>query len=80
VLVFSAKEAVFKCLYPIVGRYFGYEDVRVVSLVVDSGTFGVRLDTPLSSEFPAGTVLEGRYRQDRDFVHTAVCLEGLRKA
>jgi enterobactin synthetase component D len=58
---FSAKEAIFKCLYPEVRRLFDFRDARIEAFDVARGTFYARLLTALTAELPAGRVLEGRF-------------------
>lgn len=71
--VFSAKECLFKCLYPHVGRYFDFRDARVTA-IDPGGTFSVRLVESLSAEFAAGYTLNGRFELDDETVTTALVL------
>ena len=57
-LVFCAKEAVYKCVFPIVRRYLGFHDVNVV---LTDGAFRACLLTE-APPFPIGTTLFGRWR------------------
>ncbi len=43
-LIFSAKESIFKALYPIVGSYFGFECARVISFDWQKLTLQLELD------------------------------------
>jgi enterobactin synthetase component D len=70
-LCFSAKEALYKCLYPIVGVFFEFHDVEIQSINVASQTLQVRLLRQLSAEFSSGMVLLGRYRITQQHVLTA---------
>ena len=74
-LVFSAKEAIFKCLYPVVSRRFYYEDARIISAEPGTGRFAAELLTTLAPGFERGTVLQGRFEIDDRHVHTGVWLE-----
>jgi enterobactin synthetase component D len=74
-LVFSAKESIFKCLHPLVGRMFEFHDVRVISVDAAMQTFRAEITTTLSSEFSAGTLLEGRFALERHRMHTGISLE-----
>jgi enterobactin synthetase component D len=71
-LVFSAKEAIFKCLYRSVGRVFDYRDVRITR--VEGRTFSARLARSLSDQFPAQTLLHGRFDIDGRWIHTGIAL------
>ena len=73
-MVFSAKEAVFKCLYPSIGRRFGFHDIRIVGVDAWARTFQARVVRTLGDRFAAGTVLEGRFAIDGAFVHTGIVL------
>jgi enterobactin synthetase component D len=73
-LAFSAKEATFKCLHPLVGRMFGFQAVRIAAVDGSTGQFQAGVVTPLGDAAPAGTVLEGRFAFDGARVHTAVSL------
>ena len=61
--IFSAKESLFKCLYPRVGVFFDFEDAEVEWIV--KSAFGVRLQRDLSADFGRGLLLEGRQRDGR---------------
>ena len=51
-LMFSAKESLFKALYPQVGVYFDYLDAEIVQ--VDSGYVELRLLKALNNTFSKG--------------------------
>jgi enterobactin synthetase component D len=70
-LVFSAKETLYKCLYPEVRRYFGFHDARVESLDPDRGAFAIALTGALE-HLPAGLTLEGRFEALDDVVLTSI--------
>jgi enterobactin synthetase component D len=71
--VFSAKESLFKCLYPLAGVFFDYRDAELQSL--DLGTAGVctlSLARDLGAGFPPGKVFSVRVAITGDLVHTCV--------
>ena len=69
-ILFSAKESVFKALYPSLRRFFGFEDV-LLSLS-ENCSFQVRLKPELARQ--AGRAgFEGRIALTHDHVLTAVC-------
>ena len=74
-LAFSAKESVFKCLHPLVGRMFDFHDVRLVGVDGTVRLFRVDLARTLGPEFLAGTALEGRFALDSHRIHTGVWLD-----
>ena len=73
-LVFSAKESVFKCLYPLVGARFDYAAVAVTSIDLAAGSFVARLTTALAPALPEGRAIDGRFEIGDRYVHTGVWL------
>lgn len=72
--VFSAKESVFKALYPLVKRYFGFFDVEVTAMQhLDSrkGSLVIRLTTALGP-FDPGFALHCSFLLTDEHVHTLV--------
>ena len=59
-LTFSAKESLFKALYPIVQKRFYFEHAEVVEWD-ESGAVRLRLLTDLSSEWCYGKALVGQF-------------------
>ncbi len=79
-LVFSAKEAIFKCLHPLVGRTFDYHDVRIVGVDAGTGTFRARVVQTLSREVPADSIVGGRFEVGERWIHTGVFVPAARAA
>jgi enterobactin synthetase component D len=73
-LVFSAKEAIFKCLYPVIRRRFYYADVAIRAMD-PSGMFAAEIVTRLAPGFERGMILHGRFEIDERRVHTGTWLE-----
>ena len=73
-LVFSAKEAVFKCLYPLVGRHFYFQSAVLEAIDPAAGTFIARPAGDLAPGVDSSLRLEGRFCFDADYVHTGVWL------
>jgi enterobactin synthetase component D len=71
-LIFSAKETVFKCLFPEVGRYFDFLDVAVGSVHSAPGQFTVNLLARLSPLLHAGYHFSGRFEHDNRIVWTGM--------
>ena len=68
--IFSAKEAFYKCQYPLLGEALGFHDLWVIPCAWGSasGTFAVRPLRPIAIlEVP-----EGSYRFHEEFVSTGV--------
>lgn len=73
-LVFSTKEAFYKCVFPITQQFLGFEDVRVV---FDAGTFDACLRVD-AAPFAAGTHFFGRWRRAGTHVVTAAWISANR--
>ncbi|HEX3883793.1 MAG TPA: 4'-phosphopantetheinyl transferase superfamily protein [Stellaceae bacterium] len=71
-IIFSAKEAVYKCLYPLVREFLEFTDVEIEAIGADR--FTCRLTRALSAAFPAGTAIEGRYTILDGMIHAGVVL------
>jgi enterobactin synthetase component D len=74
-LVFSAKESLFKCLYPLVLRYFDFKDAVIQLQTGNPNHFSFVLQKTLNEEFSEGYSGKGVFRIDGDFIHTAVFLK-----
>lgn len=72
--IFSAKETLFKCLYPESKRYFGFRDAWLEAFLTVGGTFRVRLLTSLGPSLPAGQAFKGWFAIEPEAVHTAMVL------
>jgi len=75
ILCFSAKESLYKCLYPLVGRFFDFSDAEIVALDLSAGTVRIALLGDLGRGFTAGRVLEGSAVLAGHYAFTAVWLE-----
>lgn len=79
-LAFSAKESLYKCLYPLVGRFMGFEAARIVavdSAAYTEGTQGqltLELAQEWSSAFRVGRRLTAHYLLAQQHVETVVLL------
>jgi enterobactin synthetase component D len=74
-LLFSAKESLFKCLYPRVGRVFDYHDARVeVAAEGASGCFCAVVRESLSDGVSRGAVFHGRFEIREGYVHTGLSI------
>jgi enterobactin synthetase component D len=63
-LLFSAKESVYKALFPTVGRYFGFAEARVTVERDPRGLgFLAHLTSSLAPDLPEGTALAGRVQR-----------------
>ena len=60
-LVFCAKESLYKCLNPLVNKFFGFECARVVSVDDRKRKFVIELTEDLSADYGKGFRLAGQY-------------------
>ncbi len=74
-LIFSAKESVYKCLYPVLRQWIGFSQARL-KFDFQKQLFTVSLDKAL--EIPPGlfTRLQGRFLLTEDYIFTSVELLG----
>lgn len=70
-LIFSAKEAVYKCIAALAQGRIGFMDA-VISLQVHRDSFDVRLSEQSAAGLPEGLRLQGRY-----FFHAGAVFTGL---
>ena len=70
-LIFSAKEAFYKCQYSVTEGWLGFRDAWVE---IGEGTFTIRLTDPESALPGELHELSGAYRFDEPYVYTAIAL------
>ena len=71
-LIFSAKEAIFKCLHASVRRVFDFHDVRITEVDAGARRFTAHVVEALCPSFPAGATLSGGFDVDSRRVHTGM--------
>jgi 4'-phosphopantetheinyl transferase EntD len=69
-LVFSAKEATYKSVYPLLGRVFGFQDVEL-SVDFARRRFTPRLAATIAAQLPPGVAPEGRFARRGGFLFAA---------
>lgn len=72
-VAFSAKECVYKCLFPATGWTLDFGDVTV-DVDVAAGRFAARLAARFRHRGLDGTVLHGRLVVDHGYVFTGLCI------
>lgn len=72
--LFSAKETIFKCLYPIIRRPFDFSDVVIESLDRKDGSFTFSLSRAIAVLHPLAGRQPGRLAIVDDVVHTGLML------
>lgn len=71
-IAFSAKESLFKALYPFVGRYFGFSAAEVTGISKFNNSFELTLCETLNPELPKGRRFKGRLLADTGGVLTLI--------
>jgi enterobactin synthetase component D len=71
-LIFSAKESLFKAIYPQVEKYFGFEAAEVVDVNEKSMSIELRLTQNLSENLLAGHRFTCEYFPNNSFILTMV--------
>jgi enterobactin synthetase component D len=61
-LIFSAKESLFKALYPQVKRFFPFSAAEVLAIQPSCGRLSIRLTESLSTDLPAGSSFSCQFR------------------
>jgi enterobactin synthetase component D len=69
-LAFSAKESLFKALYPRVGRYFEFTDVCVRALCEEEGRLILQIANDLSADIRSGAEFHCHFRLCSEHVLT----------
>ena len=70
-LAFSAKESLFKAMFPIVGSYFDFHALELLVLDLDRGGFRARTRINLGPSLGAGTSFQGAILLGFETVFTA---------
>lgn len=75
-LLFSAKEAFYKCQYPVTGQWLDFQDIAVVFAEDTSrkGGFTIRPSRPLELENGYAAPWRGRFALVADFVVAGIAL------
>jgi 4'-phosphopantetheinyl transferase EntD len=73
-LIFSAKEAFYKCQYPLLGERLGFQDASVEpAWGFGRGTFAIHVNS-IALPRHASLPLQGRYLFHQQFVTTGIAL------
>jgi 4'-phosphopantetheinyl transferase EntD len=73
-LVFSGKESIYKCLYPLTRAFLEFGDIRVIALDVERGHLRCGLTRDLGHGFRRGLELNVHFAIDQNVVYTGVQL------
>jgi len=75
-LIFSAKEAFYKCQYPVTGEWLDFHDLVVEPAAWgrNPGELSIRATRPIAFAAHARMPMPGRYRYHEEFVSVGVAL------
>ncbi len=73
-LIFSAKESLYKALYPLVREFFDFQAARVESISVERREFSIVLTRAWNDTFYKGLKLVGDFRVYDGFVVTGLVI------
>ncbi len=71
-LAFSAKESLFKALYPQVGAYFEFHAAEIWRIEIETHVFLMRLTRDLTPSLIKGTVFKGKFMVQPGTVFTSI--------
>lgn len=74
-IIFSAKEAIFKCLYPLLKFRFDFTDVEIIVVDIPSGRFLAVPQPSLPTPFSEPLRLAGNFVVINDIIHTGLILQ-----
>lgn len=72
--VFSAKESIYKALYPQVQKFFGFKAVRLIGIEgnTQAGQLQFTLTQALTFNLPAGMTVTVNYLREKDWILTGL--------
>jgi phosphopantetheine--protein transferase-like protein len=73
-LMFSAKESIYKCLSPLVGKRIGFHDAQIIPSS-EKLCFEARLNKKISSQIPSQSSMCGRYLLHEGDIFTGIFLK-----
>jgi len=73
-LLFSAKESLFKSLYPYVRRYFGFKSAKLTAICQHKKSWSLVLRERLAC-FPEGSLFTGSFHQADKLVQTCLAFK-----
>lgn len=69
-LIFSAKESLYKCYYPLVGRFFGFHSV-ILDIDISRRRYSFRPSAACEVDFPRDLTFHGRYLLAENHLYTS---------
>ncbi|NRA59572.1 MAG: 4'-phosphopantetheinyl transferase superfamily protein [Psychrobium sp.] len=73
-LIFSAKESLFKALFPYVGEYFDFTAAQIVNYSCENKSFELILCENLTDQLIKGTSFRGHFEQTNSHILTIIAM------
>lgn len=74
-ITFSAKESLFKALYPMLKNYFYFLDTQLIEIDMKKNTFRLELLKNMHEEFCNGRIFEGVFRVKNNEIITLINIQ-----
>jgi enterobactin synthetase component D len=74
-ILFSAKECLFKALYPITNSRFYFKDAQIIKIDIANNTWTIKLLKSLSNNHIAGNIYNGVFFVGHDFIISLVYIK-----
>lgn len=74
-IIFSAKESLFKALYPLVGRFFGFDAAEIVEINTEQQYFVICLCSDLNDVFKSEQLITGYYQRFKGNIVTSIIIK-----
>ncbi|MFD1802332.1 4'-phosphopantetheinyl transferase [Mixta tenebrionis] len=71
--LFSAKESLYKALWPQVQQFFGFDAAALIAIDTRRATLSLQLTRSLAPTLPRGAIFTARYQLDARGVIVALC-------
>ncbi|MBU2708323.1 4'-phosphopantetheinyl transferase superfamily protein [Zooshikella marina] len=71
-LAFSAKESLYKAIYPHINQFFGFDAAELIALNTVEQSFLLQLTQSLSENYQAGDCFQGTYTYQNGFICTLI--------
>lgn len=78
-LIFSAKESLYKALYPHIQCYFDFQDAQLIELDILKGHFKIELVTTIHERYSSGMQFNGLFSFIDHHVLTMIVQEKIKK-
>jgi enterobactin synthetase component D len=73
-IIFSAKEALYKTIYPLVHCYFDFKEASIIDLNLENGSFNLKLHSKLEAVSKFNSNYTGKFIVERGQVITQIVL------